>query len=52
MKPVSLDNVLIVMMSAIGDAVHTLPIVTAIKRHNPASRITWILQPGPAEFAR
>ena len=52
MKRVSLENVLIVMMSAIGDAVHTLPIVTAIKRHNPASRITWILQPGPAEFAR
>ncbi len=52
MSRVPLDNVLIVMMSAIGDAVHTLPVVTAIKRHQPSSRITWILQPGPAEFAR
>ncbi len=36
------------MMSAVGDAVHTLPVVTALKRHDPGSRITWILQPGPA----
>jgi heptosyltransferase I len=49
---VSLDRVLIVMMSAIGDAVHTLPVINAIKRQNPRSRITWVLQPGPAEFVR
>lgn len=43
-----LDHVCIVMMSAAGDAVHTLPVVNALKRHRPQSRITWILQPGPA----
>jgi heptosyltransferase I len=51
-KQVKLDRVLIVMMSAIGDAVHTLPVVNAIKRHYPKAHITWILQPGPAEFVR
>jgi heptosyltransferase I len=47
-----LDRVCIVMMSALGDAVHTLPVITAIKRHNPAAHITWLLQPGPALLAR
>jgi heptosyltransferase I len=42
----------IVMMSAIGDAVHVLPVVTALKRHDPASHITWVLQPGPASLVR
>lgn len=47
-----LDNVLIVMMSAVGDAVHVLPVINAIKRHSPKSRITWLLQPGPATLVR
>jgi heptosyltransferase I len=38
------------MTGAAGDAVHVLPVVTAIKRHHPASRVTWILQPGPASL--
>lgn len=42
----------IVMMSAIGDAVHVLPVVTALKRHAPSCRITWVLQPGPAALVR
>lgn len=40
------------MMSAVGDAVHVLPLVTALKRHNPHAHITWILQPGPASLVR
>lgn len=47
-----LDEVLIVMMSAVGDAVHVLPVINAIKRHSPKSRITWLLQPGPATLVR
>src|SRR3954462_5429578 len=38
----------IVMLSAVGDAVHVLPVVNAIKRADPHSHITWILQPAPA----
>lgn len=47
-----LGNIGIVMMSAAGDAVHTLPIVSALKRHSPSSRITWVLQPTPATLVR
>ena len=47
-----LGRVGIVMMSAIGDAVHVLPVATALKRHDPGCRITWILQPGPASLVR
>jgi heptosyltransferase I len=48
----SLDRVCIVMMSAVGDAVHVLPVLTALKRHRPTSKVTWILQPGPATLVR
>ena len=47
-----LDRICIVMMSAVGDAVHVLPVINALKRHAPASRITWVLQPGPATLVR
>jgi heptosyltransferase I len=46
------DNICIVMMSAVGDAVHVLPVVNALKRANPKTRITWVLQPGPAALVR
>lgn len=47
-----LDRICIVMMSAVGDAVHVLPVINALKRHAPACRITWVLQPGPATLVR
>ena len=47
-----LDRICIVMMSAVGDAVHVLPVINAIKRAHPASHITWVLQPGPATLVR
>ncbi len=43
----ALDRVCIVMMSAVGDAVHVLPVVNALKRYAPTARVTWVLQPGP-----
>ena len=45
-------RVCLVMMSAIGDTVHALPVVTALKRHDPSLHLTWILQPGPASLVR
>jgi heptosyltransferase I len=48
----SLNRVCIVMMSAVGDAVHVLPVVNALKRHQPGAHVTWILQPGPATLVR
>ena len=52
MTGASLHRVCIVMMSAIGDAVHVLPVVTALKRQAPRSHIAWVLQPGPASLVR
>ena len=46
------DNICIVMMSAVGDAVHVLPVINALKRANSRTRITWVLQPGPATLVR
>jgi heptosyltransferase I len=46
------ERICIVMMSAVGDAVHVLPVINAIKRAKPASHITWVLQPGPATMVR
>lgn len=45
-------EICIVMLSAIGDAVHVLPVVNALKRAWPATRITWIIQPGPHGLVR
>ena len=46
------DKVCIVMMSAVGDAVHVLPVINALKRSNPKTRISWVLQPAPATLVR
>lgn len=47
-----LERICIVMLTAVGDAVHVLPVVTAIKRQHPRAHITWVLQPGPATLVR
>ena len=47
-----LDRIGIVMMSAVGDVVHVLPLLHALKRRHPAARVTWVLQPGPAMLVR
>ena len=47
-----MDRTAIVMMSAVGDAVHVLPVLTALKRHRPQMQVTWLLQPGPASLMR
>lgn len=52
MNPIRLDRICIVMMSAVGDAVHVLPVLHALNRHSPQSHITWVLQPGPATLVR
>src|SRR5689334_7544974 len=47
-----LGRIGVVMMSAVGDAVHVLPVLNAIKRHSPSSHVTWVLQLGPATLVR
>ncbi len=45
-------DVLIVMLSALGDVVHVLPVLNALKRAWPATRITWIIQPVPYQLVK
>jgi heptosyltransferase I len=45
-------EILIVMLSALGDAVHVLPVINALKRHWPDTRISWIIQPVPHQLVR
>lgn len=52
MIQVPLRRVGIVMMSAVGDAVHVLPLLTSLKRHQPDVHVTWVLQPGAAALVR
>lgn len=45
-------RICIVMLSAIGDAVHVLPVANALKRHWPETHITWVIQPVPHLLVR
>jgi heptosyltransferase I len=45
-------SILIVMMSAVGDAVQVLPVLNGLKRAFPRCRISWLLQPGPYALVR
>jgi heptosyltransferase I len=40
-------RVAIVMLSAIGDAVHVLPVANALRRAIPGVKLTWVIQPVP-----
>ena len=37
-------NILIVKLSALGDVVHTLPALNALRRHYPKAHISWIVE--------
>ncbi|MFP3941772.1 MAG: glycosyltransferase family 9 protein [Thermoanaerobaculia bacterium] len=36
-------NLLLVRTSALGDVVHALPVLTAVRRHVPEARIAWVV---------
>ncbi|PKN60224.1 MAG: lipopolysaccharide heptosyltransferase I, partial [Deltaproteobacteria bacterium HGW-Deltaproteobacteria-11] len=37
-------NILIVKLSAIGDVVHTLPSLAALRKRYPDAHITWVIE--------
>lgn len=39
------ESVAIVMLSAIGDSVHVLPVIASLRAAWPGVRITWVVQP-------
>lgn len=44
--PSAPDSICILRLSALGDAVHVVPVVRAIQRQVPACRITWVIGKG------
>ena len=45
-------KILIVKMSAIGDVIHTLPALTALRRHYPEAQIDWLIEETAVEAVR
>jgi heptosyltransferase-1 len=43
-------NILIVKLSAIGDVVHTLPALAALRKLYPQAFITWVIEEGAADL--
>ncbi|MGD9309916.1 MAG: lipopolysaccharide heptosyltransferase II [Desulfosarcina sp.] len=43
-------NILIVKLSAIGDVIHTLPALNAIRAYYPQARITWLVEEAAADL--
>ncbi|OIP44836.1 MAG: lipopolysaccharide heptosyltransferase II [Deltaproteobacteria bacterium CG23_combo_of_CG06-09_8_20_14_all_60_8] len=43
-------NILIVKLSAIGDVIHTLPALNALRRHYPDAHITWLVEEAAADL--
>lgn len=42
------QRICLVLLSGIGDVVHGLPLVNALKRDDPERRITWVVERSPA----
>lgn len=42
----------IVLLTGLGDVVHGLPVVNAIKRKEPNAHITWVVEPMPSGMLR
>lgn len=43
-------NILIVKMSAIGDVIHTLPALNAVRKHYPDAHITWLVEEAASDL--
>ena len=43
-------NILIVKLSAIGDVVHTLPSLSALRKLYPAAHITWVIEEAASDL--
>jgi heptosyltransferase I len=45
-------NILIVRLSAVGDAVHGLPVLCALRDSFPRARLTWVVEERAAAVVR
>jgi heptosyltransferase-1 len=46
------ERILLIKPSAIGDVIHTLPVLVKLRARYPAARIDWLLTPAIAELIR
>jgi ADP-heptose:LPS heptosyltransferase len=44
------SHLCVVLLTGLGDVVHGLPVVNAIRRQYPGVRITWVSEPMPAQI--
>lgn len=45
-------NILIVKLSAVGDVIHTLPSLSALRKLYPEAHITWVVEEAAADIVR
>src|SRR5215472_2723139 len=45
-------RILLIKPSAVGDVVHTVPVLAKLRARYPAARIDWLLTPAIAELIR
>jgi heptosyltransferase I len=46
------NSVCVVLLTGIGDVVHGLPMVNALRSRFPNTRVTWVAEPAPADVLR
>jgi lipopolysaccharide heptosyltransferase I len=46
------QRILLIKLSAVGDVVHTIPVLNKLRRRYPRARIDWLVTPGIAELLR
>ena len=45
-------KILVIRLSAIGDTIHTLPLVCALRKHFPDAQIDWLVEDKAAQFVK
>jgi len=45
-----MEDFLLIRLSSLGDIVHTLPALAALRRHRPEARLTWVVSPKGREI--
>ena len=46
------ERILLIKLSAVGDVIHAIPVLNALRRRYPNSRIDWLLKPSVAVLIR
>src|SRR5438132_1262618 len=52
LRTVNFSRILLIKPSALGDVVHTLPVLVKLRARYPAARIDWLITPQNAEIVR